>query len=481
MIKHNMSGLSPRRQESHRVYLQQFTRGGTATVPQHESSVNTTSAAVRLTLESTTEKFTELLRQKFGLLPLPKIPGASATRSTSSSALDRINAHLAMQRQKSSENENNKRRKRAYDPYKDDTLVIVASCFLPRGYVRFEHEQPTASASHNSTSNANHSLSQPQNSSGSEAFNLFKTLSPDDNPLFVKDELYQKILLIQEEAIALFGSSSAGSGPGSSADDITAATSKSPRRVRKPPVIRLFFMPCHNSGVSNATIEMEGYCTDTEEENDNDVDNDEDTEMNELSSNATTPIPQWKRDMIPYSSHPKVEISKQQKGLMKERRLLTILSGHEIASGNECVSGYLLKQSKLDGNVWKRVHCVLPNYPQFWFVSRVEKDGHMFPQEDLPGNNMITSQCLGKHGMIELIGTFLIETIDTDSPLSGIPCTFQLMTKDGDIHTFRANSKSAYSRWMDCLSNRIVECQENSYLDHAEALVRIALVGRDIK
>jgi len=513
---------SPRRQESHRVYLQQFTRGPfTASLPlptplpspsplpsanlshpksqsqsQHDesSSVNTTSAAVRLTLAATTGDVTELLRQKFGLLPLPKssINNTSSSRSNSSSALDRINAHLELQRKKSSEFlllENNKKQspariRRIYDPFKDDTLVIVASCFLPRGYVRFEHDTFAPSAvpttSHGSASNSIHPQSQQHtNSSGAEAFNLFKTLSPDDNPLIVKDALYQQILLIQEEAMVLFGSTSTVSGSGSNGDDTSSTSSKSPRRVRKPPVIRLFFMPCHNSGVSNATIEMEGYCTDSEDESDyDDSGNDDDTDMNQLHSTTATNIPQWKRDIIPYASHPKANLSREQRLLMKERRLLTILSGHEISSSNECVSGYLLKQSKRDGNVWKRFHCVLPNNPQFWFVSRV-KNGYTSSQDDLAGGKVITSRCLGNHSMIELNGTFLMEAIDIDSPLSGIPCTFQLMTQNGDIHTFRATSNNAYTRWIDCLTKRIVECQENSYLDNAEALVRTALVGGD--
>ena len=448
-----MSSLSPRRQqESHRVYLQQFTHNADI----HESSINTTSAAIRLTLAATCQDVTQLLRQKFGLPPLHR---AIIKASGSSSALDRINAHLAQVRSTSQGTKSNldalggpRHGRRKHDPSIDDALVVVASCFLPRGYLRFEHESKDVSG---------------LNQDSPEAFNLFRTLLPDENPLQVKNEMWTQVQQLQEEANALFGAN----------EDLSTA-----RRPRKAPVIRLFFMPCHNSGVSNATIEIEGYCTGAE--SDDDDDEEEGDDANDCISNGKnareaddiSPLPQWKRELISYSCQDKAILSKNQRILVKDRHRLAILSGLEMASGNECVSGYLLKQSKTDNNIWKKVHCVLPNNQQFWYVSRIKEIG----PEESPDANMITTRYLGKHGIIHLNGTLLIEPIDPVSPLFGIPCTFQLITKEGETHVFRASSRNAYLRWMECISGSIVQCQENSYFELAEEIVRQESLARAV-
>jgi hypothetical protein len=344
---------------------------------------------------------------------------------------------------------------------------------------------------------------------GSEVFNLFQSLSPDDNPLLVKDAMYQKILSIQEEAISLYGGQSFGSGTSFNDDD---ASSKSPnRRIRKPPMMRFFFMPCHNGGVSNATIEMEGYCTDNqddeeekdsekEETNDDTLGFDDQDGNNEMHQQQfVSTLKSWKAQLLPYcdnnlnkyntNKNPQLNfLSGDQQRLVKERRLYAILSGLEASSGTGCVSGYLLKQSTHNGgNVWKRVHCVLPTNDQLWYVSRVKhtsySGGIHDHEEDVMAmardGNAMMSRCVGRHGVIDLKGTLLMEALETQSPVSGIPCAFQLMTKDGEVHTFRASSRNAYSKWMECISTSIVQCQENSYLELAEEMVQSVLLAKE--
>jgi PH domain. len=581
-----------RRQESHRVYLQQFTprdysihnantntnaSSTTATATssantlesskqeeQHPPAVNTTSAAVRLTLAATTRDVTELLRRKFGLpenknitrsleTTTPAGVGNGSTESStfsstgSLSALDRINSHLAMQRQRSSQVLSTtgnktphgsqpppKKKKKKYDPFTDDTLVIVASCYVPKGYVHFEHETRAkvqslsrrsaaaaagrAGAVVSTTGNVNlQTQTTSSTHSGSEVFNLFQSLSPDDNPLLVKDAMYQKILSIQDEAVSCHGGQSFGSGTSFNDDD--ASSSKSPnRRIRKPPVIRFFFMPCHNGGVSNATIEMEGYCTDSQDDDEEEEEEEkcavEDAKYDSVKHDdqvvkhdmhhqkqVGSNLQPWKRQLHPYfdnhlhkdnnnniQSPLKKMLSKDQQILIKERRLFAILSGLEASSGTGCVSGYLLKQSMHSGgNVWKRVYCVLPTNDQLWYVTRAKhvscSGGVHDHEEDVKamtrdGNTML-SRCVGRHGVIDLRGTFLMEALETQSPVSGIPCAFQLMTKDGEVHTFRASSRNAYSKWMECISTSIVQCQENSYLELAEDMVRSVLLAKE--
>lgn len=505
--------LSPRRQESHRVYLQQIISQPDHVTQitiksgqqHHETSVNTTSAAVRLTLSARTEDVTNLLRQKFGLPPLAvqnKMKNSdekgSLSQSGSASKLDKIAAVL--ERQRSSEK---RIKKRPHDPLKYDTIVIVASCFLPKGFIRFEHERPIApiASNINMSDDMNYAAHLHLNQ-GSEAFNLFQTLSPDDNPLIVKDELYQRIQKIQEETLAVYGSWQATSPENESIASSKPNSSNArspPRRFRKPPVIRLFFMPCHNSGVSNATIDIEGYCTDVEDDSEDCQESNANLQKGMVEQEPNTKQrkqPSWKDEVT--STYIKnnnenmlraLQLSNEQKRLMKERNLLATLSALEASSGNDCITGYLLKQSKRDENVWKRVHCVLPNAQQFWYVYRVKNeylydllllndDEYGNRSSSMPssnGNNIMATRSVGTHGVIYLNGTYLIEAMDSNSPVSGIPNTFQMITKDGEIHTFRASSRNAYLKWMDCISKSIVQCQENSFLEHAEEMVKKSL------
>lgn len=314
-------------------------------------------------------------------------------------------------------------------------------CFLPRGYLRFEHELKEI----------------PWNQDQStEAFNIFRTLVPEDKPLQVKNEMWLDAKNRHEEAFALFDS-----------NDHTSS-SKSPRRHRKSPVIRFFFMPYQGDGgsISNTTLEMEGYCSDGRE-SDEDEGKPFDTKLVHQKRHCPLFSTRWKCELNPHDLSKGTEIlSKDQQSLVKERHRLATLSALEMASGNECVSGYLLKLSKHDNNVWKKVHCVLPNNQQFWYVSRVKEIG---PGE-ATDKNTITSRCIGRHGVIYLCGTLLIEEIDPKSKLAGIPCTFQLINKEGQTHTFRASSRNAYLRWMNCISRSIVQCQENNYFEMAEQI-----------
>ncbi len=529
---------SPRRQESHRVYLQQFIQNNKTL----ESSINTTSAAIRLTLAATCQDVTQLLRQKFGLRPVQvKRDRDSFSSSGSLSALDRINARLG--RNPGSSNSldkegKQKKQKRIYDRSKHDALVVVASCFVPRGYLRYEHESKhSISMSSNNNGGAgvgvgagpaNTQQQQPQGSldhnhqqaPASEAFNIFRTLFPDENPLQVKNEMWAKAQHVQKEAHLLFGetTSHAHDDPSSIATGIHASNPSinssmnvnSPTRNinmnrarQKPPIIRLFFVPCHDNGVpSNATIEIEGYCTDADSDDDkgdeDEVDYGDENRfgvtsylnsngMNEDHSQSEPLTPPWKRELQPYryvscqDQDGAIQISQDQRILVRERHRFAILSGLEASSGDGCVSGYLFKLCERDSNVWKRFHCVLPNNQQFWYVSRV-KDVEAIARVDEEdsrarnSSNMITSRCVGKHGIIHLNGTLLMESISIDPttlPLSGLPgeCTFQLITKEGKTHTFRAGSRNAYSRWMHCISESIVRCQENSYFEMAEEIV----------
>jgi len=81
--------------------------------------------------------------------------------------------------------------------------------------------------------------------------------------------------------------------------------------------------------------------------------------------------------------------------------------------------------------------------------------------------NDITSR-IGKHGIITLNGTLLLEA---NPQFLEVPNTFQLATKEGHVHTFQAGNKNAYLRWTQCISERIVLCQENSSFELTDGII----------
>lgn len=417
------------RQESHRVYLHQFTDA--------DGSINATSVAVRLTEKASCKQLTELLRQKLKLPPLKAKDQVLKMESEYTSPLDRINAKLG----RTVENVK-------YDPFKHDALVLVASYSMPKTYIGFEHEI------------------KQESSATAESFNLFRTILPHENPLLIRDQLVNKMSNMIEDAEMVSASSSSTWKP------ITSSPSRSPiRGARNQPAIRLFFMPCYHSGVSSATIDIEGYCSGVDSDSDEDADTCVDLVQDEKlmrfnkEENLSFLLSANDSALLDDSSSLN-QTSKREKALYRERHRMMVLSNIE-ATSEDTICGYLIRQSS-DPNIWKRVYCVLTNN-QFWFVSRVHHIKHIGPGVE---GSPVTTNRIGKHRIIDLDGTLLNELIDDQNPLSGIPFTFELNTKDGKTHVFRANSRPSYEKWMYCLSERIINCQENSYMELAESMIR---------
>jgi hypothetical protein len=410
------------------VYLQQFTDA--------DGSINATSVAVRLTEKASCKQLTELLRQKLKLPPLKTRDQALKIENEYTTPLDRINAKLG----RTVENVK-------YDPFKHDALVLVASYAMPKTYIGFEHEI------------------NKETSVTTESFNLFRTVLPHENPLIIRDNLVKKMSDMIEDAEFISASSC------STWKSTSGSPSRSPiRGARNQPAIRLFFMPCYHSGVSNATIDIEGYCSGVDSESDEDVDTCvdlvEDEKMMRLNKEQDLSFLLSADDSALINDYSLNKISKREKVLYRERHRMMVLSNIE-ATSEDAICGYLIRQSS-DSNIWKRVYCVLTNN-QFWFVSRVHHIKHLGPGiEDCP----VTANRIGKHRIIDLDGTLLNELIDEQNPLSGIPFSFELNTKDGKTHVFRANSRHSYEKWMHCLSERIINCQENSYFELAESMIR---------
>lgn len=460
-----------RRQESQRVYLQHYIKEDQS----QEASLNTKSAAIRLTSIVNAKEVCLLLRQKFGL---PQLSSELYEKGSNPPPLvHRINAKLNQVRQSSSsksldsKNQNEKRKERRKklleSQSKEDLLVIVATCSLPKGYVQYEHEDnnvttskggstsatglntnPTRNGDDNSVSTQSTHASptrqhrtttaNAQNAYDKEPFNFIETLLPHEIPLQKQDEVLAYIDQFQDKVgVETFGE--------------TGHT----QRTGKSPLIRWFFIPCHSSDIPKATVVIDGYCTDIDEDSDDssiEIDHDEKSDMEDSHASKTS---NWKHEIKDY--HVSQDSTVNSKRLHKERHHFTVLSTFESVNGTENSSGYLWKQSMYDKQVWKRVHCVLTEN-QFWFVSRVKRIGKQYGSK------------IGKHGIIDLKGTLLLEPT-FDSPLSGKPNTFQLTTKDGVVHVFQAGNRNAYVRWSQCLSDRIVLSQENSIFSITDAMI----------
>ena len=163
ILSYYEEGMQQQRQESHRVYLQRFTDSLPSNevgrqqsqsqnlVVEHDfPPITTTSVAIRFTSSATCQDIVHLLRQKFNLNTKlfdegreNESGGQSAGKS--SPLLHRIHAHLEQVRGSKSvpKTESGERSiKKTPLNKNNDHLVIVVTCsYLPRGYIRFEHEK----------------------------------------------------------------------------------------------------------------------------------------------------------------------------------------------------------------------------------------------------------------------------------------------------------------------------------------------------
>lgn len=460
-----------RRQESHRVYLQQLTQGNEEA--SLSSQLNTTSAAIRLTSAATCLDVTKLLRQKFGLpsLGAGENPPSFGSHTPSVSALDRINTRLG----RNSASGDSAKILKKQDTTVHDTLVVVATCMLPRGYISFEQEPRCLNGyeqssgmggetrTYDDAQNSNAIGDTSSKSSSPETFNIFRTLSPEENPLKIKDKLYNSLQQVQEEAEELIYGSTTDASKKLASGSIPGSPTR--RVVRKTPVIRLFFMP--GKDVSNSTIEVDGYCSGIESD---------DEEFGSIqfpsSSSSTEKIPQWKRELIPYFYQNNFQCiknsTKDQDTLQRERHRASLLAGLKSSGGMESVSGYLLKQCSKDCNIWRKYHVELLPNNELWYISRLKI---LRVDANRLGGSSRNIRRIGKHGIIPLNGTLLIEHIDHSSPLSRVPYVFQLVTKEGQKFVFRASSRNSYTRWTDCISMNIIQGQENGYFELAEDMI----------
>mmetsp|Transcript_12942 Transcript_12942/g.17353 ORF Transcript_12942/g.17353 Transcript_12942/m.17353 type:complete len:907 (+) Transcript_12942:153-2873(+) len=316
-----------------------------------------------------------------------------------------------------------------------------------------------------------------------EPFNIIRTLLPHENPLSVKDEMMH--LLLQKSKTAEL--------------EMGVAQEQNMQRNKKTPSIRWFFQPGlpkeNNDNEMKliqhipSFVDVDGYCTTTESDEEEVEEEDQDEVLHRMRDSSSRAIPS---SFSPVLHPPQLHFqhaSKNSSSLQKERHLLSILSRQESAIDNHCVSGYLLCRSKRDPCVWKRVHCVLTD-DKLWYVSRMKdldgvetaRDVEETEQPSLPNRGRGRKQVprVGKHHVIRLSRSLLIQPSNVSKgnmiehdllQLSRAPYSFEICTAKGTSHVFRAKSRAVQLRWIQCLSDRIVQCHENNYMELAELIV----------
>lgn len=501
------------RQESHRIYFQRFILDGNRKEIKH----NVESARIRLTATARCNDVTSLLRKKFDLPTLTNSQSPSSPSRTSASSstnllndsdvplAHRIHSRLEQIRAAVSESNdnllNNSRNATASDQQsKCDTLVLVATIFsLPHDYLQFEHHETSAQFSSFTNTSANsppspttsypsemkevsssksETIMNSQNNESntpstsnhiSEPFNIVCTLQPHDIPLEKKDEIMaqsvEKVMRHIPSAQQTFNI--------------------------KPPLLRWFFVPIYlkgdndsevdlkqnNLGIYNAngrapslctsSVDIDGYVTDMEY--DSDID---DSIVAETFDNSDTFS--WKSHQCSsyyYADEGVLLKCPLRQRIQKERYLQAIML--RLESETDCVSGHLLKKSRRDDNVWKRVYCVLTE-GKFFYVSR-KKDIHEY---STVATKDIVDCRVAKHKMIDLRGACINKCQPNEHHHIH---TFEIRTKCGTLHIFRATKRTTQAQWIKRLLVYTKNCNDNYLFDNADAIITKEAVVRGKK
>jgi hypothetical protein len=319
-----------------------------------------------------------------------------------------------------------------------------------------------------------------------EPIHIIRTVHPDEHPLQVRDEMMKSLGRLRQRAeeqmgIGLYQYTNASS-PGRGVDD---GSRRQQQHLQQPQIsFRWYFQPCSPLGGIHcsaspspkiqsipAYIELEGYCTDddddesdnnmnrkgVDDEYDNVVGGDDD-DHNDVAGSYTDAMP-----------------STLIRQLNKEKRCIAILQ--ELSDSPFIVSGYLLKQSQNDPNVWKRMYCVLSD-DRLWVIGRVKPLSEFSSThvDTTPSHDVLSSLRVGRHSYINLLRSILIER---EEPLNHrLPNTFRIVTSLGKTHSFRAFNSQSFRSWTAALSEKIAQTHTGGMLDLAHVITEEETLAR---
>jgi len=297
---------------------------------------------------------------------------------------------------------------------------------------------------------------------GLEPIHLVRTIHPNEHPLTVRDEMVTLITKKRQEAEEEMGYN---------LDD------ESEKDFRRPqPTFRFYFQPSSPLGGSGpysesakmqsipTYVDLESYCTE-DDDGESDDDNEDDSSIDEESKeDLNNPLMQQ---------------------LSQERRRVAILQN--VSDPAFLVSGYLLKQSGRDPNVWRRVYCVLSE-DRLWFIGRMRPLSKSF-------DDTLSSIRVGRHKSLKLHRATLIRreqgsqqsTRQFSSSRNGyyltplnnrLPNTFRVVTSQGRCHTFRAFNEQSFRVWTTSLSEKIEQKNIDGLLDLAHVIAEDETIAR---
>lgn len=290
----------------------------------------------------------------------------------------------------------------------------------------------------------------------SEPIHIVRTVHPNEHPLQVRDEMLESLVQLRREA-----EDEMGLRLHLNIDDEEKNESLLGQQLGKP-IFRWFFQPCSAFGGSSASrnpskvqhiplyIDLEGYCTGDDESDSDHSDSDNSVDRKENKTNE--------------------HLSPVMKRLAVERRHIAML--RDLVDPVFVLSGYLLKKSRKDPNIWRRVYCVLGE-DRLWTIRRMKslrtRSGRGI---DCLGNeDVLSSLRLGRHSYILLHRSLLLESGDgADSPLGRrLPNTFRIIPFNGSDHTFRAFNMQSFKVWASAIAEKIT-------LNHCDRLMNLANV-----
>ena len=302
-----------------------------------------------------------------------------------------------------------------------------------------------------------------------EPIHIVRTVLPDEHPLHVRDEMMAKLRQMRQKAEREMGMY------------LEYEEGAFQRSHPPQPTFRWYFQPCSPLGGTGSSanapkiqsipayIDVEGYCTEEESEGDSD-DNDSDDEgkENEAQSNP--------------------ELSTMMRQLIKEKQRIAML--RDLADPSFLVSGYLLKQSTRDPNVWRRVYCVLSD-DRMWTIERMKS---LTNGNDATDEDILSSIRVGRHKWIKLHRSLLLERGEGQAaqqhyssryndyyltPLTHrLPHTFRMLTSRGKTHTFRAFNSQSFRVWVTSLSEKIAQKHNDGMMDLANVIAEDETVAR---
>ena len=358
-----------------------------------------------------------------------------------------------------------------------------------------------------------------------EPCNIVRTLRPNESPLSVRDDVVRSLVGRMRQAERDLG--------------------LTPRHDSQLPTpqVRWFFQPSLSAGSKtknvSGCIELDGYCSEVDDDFD-DIDGEDSSgqgrsDLSEPQKQQDEPegdrakVERWwskgpaeLRNAKRYRRRGPGTTGPSNASLSDERHRLAMLSRYMASlNDNNSMCGYLLKRSNRDYNVWKSVHCVLTEDCLFWVTRMKTTASGMVPVEEEggsyhhiggqstsylatpprssaasksvhfgPSHSLPHTQRIGRHHMIKLSSTLLVESDPQSSnPLSNVPNAFEIVCPSGLNHIFRvpppsmtglssapatvADPRATCSRWVSAIGERIVRCFDNSGMEHSE------LIGSD--